>query len=126
MHDHSETSAFPGEPARRFAVVTGANKGIGKHIAGQLADEGVTVFAGSRDPERGRRAVTELAGLSVRRPSGCCPSPAYKTWTYRDNGPEHRRSQCPPRLGCVLALLLTRRYAWTLILTLTSDTRWSG
>lgn len=62
MHDHSETSAFPGEPARRFAVVTGANKGIGKHIAGQLADEGVTVFAGSRDPEHGRRAVSELAG----------------------------------------------------------------
>jgi NAD(P)-dependent dehydrogenase (short-subunit alcohol dehydrogenase family) len=42
------------------AVVTGANKGLGKHIAGQLAAAGVTVYVASRDTERGRVAVAEI------------------------------------------------------------------
>jgi NAD(P)-dependent dehydrogenase (short-subunit alcohol dehydrogenase family) len=42
------------------ALVTGANKGIGKHIAQQLATAGVTVFVGSRDSERGRATVAEI------------------------------------------------------------------
>lgn len=46
----------------RVAVVTGANKGIGKHIARQLAENGVTVFVGSRDEGRGRATVAELRG----------------------------------------------------------------
>ncbi|MEV6722046.1 SDR family oxidoreductase [Streptomyces xanthochromogenes] len=44
----------------RTALVTGANKGIGKHIARLLADEGLTVLVGARDPERGERAVEEI------------------------------------------------------------------
>ncbi|MBO0824143.1 MAG: SDR family oxidoreductase [Actinobacteria bacterium] len=44
----------------RTAVVTGANKGIGKHIAGQLAAAGLTVYVGSRDEARGRAAVAEI------------------------------------------------------------------
>ncbi|MFI5615748.1 SDR family oxidoreductase [Amycolatopsis sp. NPDC051903] len=44
------------------ALVTGANKGIGKEIARQLADAGLTVLVGSRDPERGERAVAEIGG----------------------------------------------------------------
>jgi NAD(P)-dependent dehydrogenase (short-subunit alcohol dehydrogenase family) len=44
------------------ALVTGANKGIGKEIARQLAEAGVSVLLGSRDAERGKRAVEELAG----------------------------------------------------------------
>jgi NAD(P)-dependent dehydrogenase (short-subunit alcohol dehydrogenase family) len=44
----------------RTALVTGANKGIGKHIARLLAAEGLTVYVGARDPERGRRAVEEI------------------------------------------------------------------
>jgi len=32
------------------ALVTGANKGIGKEIARQFADTGLTVYLGSRDP----------------------------------------------------------------------------
>ncbi|GIF48800.1 NAD(P)-dependent dehydrogenase (short-subunit alcohol dehydrogenase family) [Asanoa ferruginea] len=44
------------------ALVTGANKGIGKEIARQLVAAGVTVYLGSRDPALGQRAVDELGG----------------------------------------------------------------
>jgi NAD(P)-dependent dehydrogenase (short-subunit alcohol dehydrogenase family) len=44
------------------ALVTGANKGIGKQIARQLAAAGLTVYVGSRDPARGQRAVGEIGG----------------------------------------------------------------
>ncbi|GAA1987690.1 SDR family oxidoreductase [Kitasatospora viridis] len=44
----------------RTALVTGANKGIGKHIARLLAAEGFTVYVGSRDAGRGRQAVEEI------------------------------------------------------------------
>jgi NAD(P)-dependent dehydrogenase (short-subunit alcohol dehydrogenase family) len=43
-----------------IALVTGANKGIGKQIARQLADAGLTVHVGSRDAERGQAAVDEI------------------------------------------------------------------
>jgi NAD(P)-dependent dehydrogenase (short-subunit alcohol dehydrogenase family) len=44
------------------ALVTGANKGIGKEIARQLAAAGLTVLVGSRDAGRGQRAVDEIGG----------------------------------------------------------------
>ncbi len=44
------------------AVVTGANKGIGKQIARQLAEAGLTVYIGSRDARRGEQAVEEIGG----------------------------------------------------------------
>lgn len=34
-------------------LVTGANKGLGKETAAQLARRGMTVLVGSRDAERG-------------------------------------------------------------------------
>jgi NAD(P)-dependent dehydrogenase (short-subunit alcohol dehydrogenase family) len=43
-----------------IALVTGANTGIGKEIARQLVAAGLTVYAASRDAERGERAVAEL------------------------------------------------------------------
>jgi NAD(P)-dependent dehydrogenase (short-subunit alcohol dehydrogenase family) len=45
-----------------IALVTGANKGIGKEIARQLAADGLTVYVGSRDAGRGQRAVDEIGG----------------------------------------------------------------
>jgi NAD(P)-dependent dehydrogenase (short-subunit alcohol dehydrogenase family) len=44
------------------ALVTGANKRIGKEIARQLVAAGFTVHVGSRDLERGQRAVDEIGG----------------------------------------------------------------
>ena len=44
------------------ALVTGANKGIGREIVRRLAAEGVSVYLGARDEERGRRAARDLAG----------------------------------------------------------------
>jgi NAD(P)-dependent dehydrogenase (short-subunit alcohol dehydrogenase family) len=46
----------------RTALVTGANKGIGRQIAGQLAAEGFTVYVTSRDFGRGKRAAEEIGG----------------------------------------------------------------
>ena len=42
------------------ALVTGANKGIGKEIARQLGAQGLTVLVGARDLGRGEEAATEL------------------------------------------------------------------
>ncbi|GAB6899350.1 SDR family NAD(P)-dependent oxidoreductase [Kineosporia succinea] len=44
------------------ALVTGANKGIGKEIARQLVSAGFTVYLGSRDAARGRAAAEEIGG----------------------------------------------------------------
>jgi NAD(P)-dependent dehydrogenase (short-subunit alcohol dehydrogenase family) len=44
-----------------IALVTGANRGLGKEICRQLARQGITVLATARDAERGREAVLDLA-----------------------------------------------------------------
>lgn len=47
----------------RTALITGANKGIGKEIARQLAERGFAVFMGARDMVKGRAAAEELCAL---------------------------------------------------------------
>jgi NAD(P)-dependent dehydrogenase (short-subunit alcohol dehydrogenase family) len=46
---------------RQFALITGANKGIGFATARELGARGVTVFLGSRDAGRGQEAARTLA-----------------------------------------------------------------
>ncbi|MEV0407654.1 SDR family NAD(P)-dependent oxidoreductase [Actinoallomurus sp. NPDC050550] len=45
---------------QKVALVTGANKGIGRAAAEQLAALGMTVLVGARDPRRGEEAAAAL------------------------------------------------------------------
>lgn len=49
----------------RIALVTGANKGIGRETARQLGAMGHTVWLGCRDEGRGKRAEEELRALDI-------------------------------------------------------------
>jgi|SRR5579859_8042425 len=49
------------------ALVTGANKGIGKAIAQGLAQQGMHVLLGARNPERGMQAAEELSRYGTVR-----------------------------------------------------------
>lgn len=50
-----------------IALVTGANKGLGREVVRQLGRRGMLVYLGSRDPGRGAAAASELIaeGLEV-------------------------------------------------------------
>jgi NAD(P)-dependent dehydrogenase (short-subunit alcohol dehydrogenase family) len=54
--------------SQQIALVTGANKGLGREAARRLAAAGMTVLAGARDAGRGQAAAAELAadGADVR------------------------------------------------------------
>ncbi len=45
---------------KKVALITGANKGIGREIARQLGAQGVTVLLGARDAQRGEDAAAAL------------------------------------------------------------------
>jgi len=47
-------------PDQRIALVTGANQGVGLQVAKELVANGVTVFVGSRNFERGETAATRI------------------------------------------------------------------
>jgi NAD(P)-dependent dehydrogenase (short-subunit alcohol dehydrogenase family) len=44
----------------KTVLVTGANKGIGREVARQLAEKGFRVFVGARNREAGRKAADEI------------------------------------------------------------------
>lgn len=49
----------------RVAVVTGANRGVGREVARQLAERGLTVVVGSRDLAKGGAVADEIGGRAV-------------------------------------------------------------
>jgi len=51
---------------KKLAVVTGANKGIGKEIVRQLAEKGMHVILTSRNFDRGTLALRDLDNESIR------------------------------------------------------------
>jgi len=51
----------------RVALVSGANRGIGREVVRQLAVRGVTTILGSRDEEKGRTAAEGIDGEVVVR-----------------------------------------------------------
>ena len=73
---------------RTVALVTGANKGIGRGAAEQLADLGMTVLLGARNVERGEEAATALraAGgdIHVVRLDVTDPASVHAAATYVD------------------------------------------
>ncbi|KAB2063370.1 hypothetical protein ES319_A10G212100v1 [Gossypium barbadense] len=53
------------EVTKRYAVVTGANKGIGLEICKQMASKGTMVVLTARDEKRGLEAVDKLKDLGL-------------------------------------------------------------
>ena len=51
----------------KTALITGANKGIGREVARQLAAKGFHVFVGARNAKAGRKAVEEIGNESHTR-----------------------------------------------------------
>ena len=51
--------------AKRIALVTGANQGVGYQVAKELAAHGVTVLVGSRNFERGEAAAAEIGPSAI-------------------------------------------------------------
>ena len=47
-------------------LISGGNKGLGYETARRLIDSGHQVYLGARDPERGRRAATELGAHFIQ------------------------------------------------------------
>jgi NAD(P)-dependent dehydrogenase (short-subunit alcohol dehydrogenase family) len=50
----------------RVALVSGANRGIGREVVRQLAERNIITILGSRDEEKGRAAAQGLGDMHKR------------------------------------------------------------
>ena len=75
----------------KTALVTGANRGLGRHLAQELRDRGATVYAAARNP-----ASVDLAGvipiaLDVTDPASvAAAAAATETWRSWSTTRAHR------------------------------------
>ena len=53
----------------KIAFITGANRGIGFETSKKLGEMGIKVILGSRDVNKGKKAVEELSSLGVEAES---------------------------------------------------------
>src|SRR5882724_10264195 len=58
-NSNAEGDSMP-TPVKKIALVTGANKGIGRAIAAQLAKTGMTVLLGARNVAAGEETAAQL------------------------------------------------------------------
>ena len=49
----------------KIAFISGANRGIGFETSKKLAEQGIKVILGSRDMDKGKKALKELAALGI-------------------------------------------------------------
>ena len=50
----------------KVAFITGANRGIGFETAKRLAETGIQVIIGSRDLDKGKKALNELSSNGIK------------------------------------------------------------
>jgi NAD(P)-dependent dehydrogenase (short-subunit alcohol dehydrogenase family) len=50
------------------ALVTGANRGLGRHLAQQLLSRGATVYAGTRNPDAVDLPGAKVVALDILTP----------------------------------------------------------
>ena len=71
----------------RLAVVTGANRGIGREVARQLADRGLDVIIGARDDTKARAAADRIGADSHQLDVADDDSvAAFTEWLSRRSG----------------------------------------
>jgi NAD(P)-dependent dehydrogenase (short-subunit alcohol dehydrogenase family) len=81
----------------RIALITGANQGVGFQVAKELVANGVTVYLGSRNLERGEAAASEIGpgAIALQVSCECCASTASPSPVRSSTGP----TSCLSRTG---------------------------
>ncbi|HET8559738.1 MAG TPA: oxidoreductase [Marmoricola sp.] len=81
------TAADLPDLAGRTAVVTGANSGIGRSVARELAGHGATVVLACRSVERGREAALDMRGTTRVEPLDLASLASVRAFADRWHGP---------------------------------------